>query len=83
MSMKLTAAPRIYGAQVLECTVCKQSMNSQRALDDTMEARLFGSMNYAMCPCCKQKVPDGHNDSGYRARHRNWVRPFKIYAHVG
>lgn len=51
----------------LECTVCGQFHRSE-----TVEAKLFGYTNFAVCPCCGQEVPN-HQDAEYQKRALLWI----------
>lgn len=57
----------------LECKVCRQLLDVQRADDDAIDVALFGKVPYAQCPSCRQIVPDRH-DQNYRRRVRRFDR---------
>jgi hypothetical protein len=52
----------------LQCSCCTQTYHPNRALTDRLEAWLFGSEPYAVCPICEQTVPDGLRDESYSKR---------------
>ena len=49
--------------------------NEEQALDDTVDAALFGLKDrYAQCPCCLQTAPPGlRRDAEYRRQVRIWL----------
>jgi hypothetical protein len=57
---------------LLECTVCRQCMRSERRREESIEAVLFGAKRYAFCPGCLQAVPEEiQKDTLFR---RRWGR---------
>lgn len=60
-------------AHLLECRVCKQYIDGERADRTKIMAMLFGTAPYAVCPCCWQE-PDEHRDQNYRARFRRFMK---------
>lgn len=64
---------RLEIVQALECRVCRQLILPDRQQQDRQDARLFGVIKYAACPCCSQRVPDP-TDRNYRQRARRFRR---------
>jgi hypothetical protein len=56
----------------LECTVCRQYLDSDKIADDVTEVALYGKLAYAQCPSCRRIVADRH-DRNYRARVRRFL----------
>ena len=40
----------------LECSMCKQPMDSEKQQETRRSAAIFGSVPYAVCPVCNQEV---------------------------
>lgn len=68
----------------LECVCCHQIYHPAQSRDDAVEAHLFGSDPFVICPVCEMNVPDDMRGSGYRKRYRHIIiqqtnRPEWIY----
>jgi len=69
MGMSKSMAPRIY--LTLECSMCKQYMDDEKAEHDVMMAQFFGCKKYAVCLNCKQEVSEADQTLSYKQR---WTR---------
>lgn len=63
--MRLQACPQL--AQILRCGTCHQSIDQTEVFAAERQKRLFGAIDYAICPTCGQEVKD-REDRGYRQR---------------
>lgn len=53
----------------LDCSVCFQSITHEKQRESAQLDVLFGSLKYAICPCCSQQVSDAtFKDKRYRRR---------------
>lgn len=72
-SLSQTISPRLRQVQMQECSVCKQLIFEQRQHETGQLNIVFGSAEYAVCPCCKQAVSD-HKERRYQHRAEQWIR---------
>ena len=65
--------------QALECKVCKQFITHERQHETAQLKIVFGSSEFAVCPCCQQSVED-HKNRDYRLRAEKFIdRRLKIH----
>jgi Zn-finger domain-containing protein len=73
MNMGMTMECGHYLRQARICGVCGQEWNSHKAKVDYQYAVIFGTLQYATCPVCKQEASD-KDDKAYQRRVDVWVR---------
>jgi hypothetical protein len=57
----------------MTCDVCKQTLNEEGAEATRVEAALFGSMAYAVCPSCGQEMAAPHSKA-YKRRCDKFIK---------
>lgn len=73
ISMRLVPSLR----HLMTCSVCLQDHDAAKADAVNVEAVLFGSVAFAICPCCRQKAPN-MTARAYLARAAAWVQRLSI-----
>ena len=71
MSMGMRLIPNL--RHLMQCSVCLQNHDSNKADAVNVEVVLFGSVAFAICPCCGQKAPN-MTAKAYLARAAAWVQ---------
>jgi hypothetical protein len=69
MSIRLVPSLRM----VHECSVCLQIFDEEKARTVEITAAIFGSVAFAICPCCRQEAPN-MTAKAYLARAARWVQ---------
>lgn len=62
---------------LMQCSVCLQNHDQNKADAVNVEAVLFGSVAFAICPCCRQKAPN-MTARAYLARAAAWVQRLSL-----
>src|SRR5262249_2051287 len=58
----------------LECRCCLQRCHPDKALNDLIEARLFGAEPFSVCPICGHNVSDERQTAADKGRLRQTVK---------
>jgi hypothetical protein len=69
LGMSLTPSLR----QIQQCHVCKQEHDRQKANVVAFEAHVYGSVAFAICPCCGLQAPN-MTAKAYLARAAAWIQ---------
>jgi hypothetical protein len=72
MMMSMTMGLRLY--QGLECRCCRQLIDPERQEADRVNALLYGTVAYGLCPRCHQEVPQDMRDGKYKNRAATFMR---------
>ena len=75
MSLGMRLVPNL--RHLMQCSVCLQNHDQNKADAVNVEAVLFGSVAFAICPCCRQKAPN-MTAKAYLARAAAWVQRLSI-----
>jgi hypothetical protein len=75
LTSSLQQQPQLRQIAALKCSVCKQLYDQQRIRTSTEIKIVFGSAEYAICPCCQQGVSDATFKSKlYRERFDRFIQ---------